>query len=148
MIARQQPLRDVFQTAREMRRLVLEYWPDLGGWLDVPFISFFNFVCALPYRPDPPEVETVSRPAYTLREGYAPRDCDDKAVLLACWCRGHGVPVRFVAISTQPGGEPNHVFIEAAGLDCDATYSEYHGMLGVYPYYQQVTNRVNLTNYF
>lgn len=148
MITRQTPLKDVFQTGAEMRRLACTYWQDLGRWLDVPFMEFFNYVCALPYRPDPPDVETVSRPAYTLREDYSPRDCDDKAVLIACWCRGHGIRCRFVAISTQPGGEPNHVFTQVNGVDCDATYSEYHGLLGVYPYYPQITNRVNLTEYF
>lgn len=142
------PLHDVYQTAREMRRLTVNYWADLGPWLDEPFLNFFNYVCALPYLPDPPNVETVSRPAYTLIEGYRPRDCDDKAVLLACWCKGHAVPVRFVAISTLQNGEPCHVFINAAGVDCDATYPEYHGILGKYPYYPQITNRVNLTNYF
>lgn len=148
MITRRQKLRDVFQTAAEMRRLTLEYWRDLGPWLDAPFISFFNFVCALPYVEDPPECETVSRPAYTLQEGYRPRDCDDKAVLIASWLHGHGLPVRFVGVSTLQNRELCHVFTECDGLDIDATYPEYHGMLGKYPYYPQVTNREKLTNYF
>lgn len=148
MIDKKRPLINVFQTGEEMRRLTCLYWADLGRWLDVPFIEYFNYVCALPYRADPPDVETVSRPAYTLRENYAPRDCDDKAVLLACWAHGHGIPCRFVAISTQKDGEPNHVFLNAAGIDCDATYNEYHGILGKYPYYEHITNRVNLTPWF
>lgn len=142
------PLIDVFQTAREMRRLVVEYWRDLGAWLDSDFIDFFNYVCALPYVPDPVQVETISRPAYLLRENYAPRDCDDKAVLIACWCYAHGVPVRFVAISTAPNRELCHVFARAWGMDLDATYNEYHGLLGNYPYFPDVTARVDLTTDF
>lgn len=148
MIINRRPLENVFQTAQEMRRLTLQYWGDLGPWLDAPFISFFNFVCALPYREDPPEVETVSRPLYLLDESYEPRDCDDKAVLIASWLHGHGLPVRFVGVSTLQNKELCHVFSECGGLDIDATYPEYHGILGKYPYYQQVTHRENLTNYF
>ena len=148
MIINRRPLENVFQTAQEMRRLTLQYWRDLGAWLDAPFISFFNFVCALPYVEDPPDVETVSRPLYLLDESYEPRDCDDKAILIASWLHGHGLPVRFVGVSTLRNKELCHVFTECRGLDIDATYPEYHGILGKYPYYQQVTHRENLTNYF
>lgn len=146
------PLKDVFQTAAEMRRLTLAYWRDLGRWLDAPFIEYFNFVCALPYRSDPEQVETISRPAFTLRESYAPRDCDDKAVLIACWLHGHDIPARFVGVSTLKDCELCHVFTQAkttaGGLDLDATYNEYHNLIGNYPYFSQVTARENLTNYF
>lgn len=149
------PLKDVFQTAAEMRRLTCLYWSDLGRWLDAPFIDYFNFVCALPYRSDPEQIETVSRPAFTLREDYAPRDCDDKAVLIASWLKGHGIPVRFVAISTSPDKELCHVFDNAKinfngreTCDIDATYNEYHGILGNYPYFPDVTARRYLTEFF
>lgn len=149
MICRRQNLTDVFQTGREMRRLVCSYWGDLGRWLDVPFSYFYRHVCLLPYVSDPEQVETVSRPLYLLDEEYKPRDCDDKAVLCACWWHGHGVPVRFVAVSTQPSGELNHVFTQLEnGLDIDATYREYVNYMGSYPYYPQVTNRENLTGFF
>ena len=142
------PLKDVFQTAAEMRRLTCQYWADLGRWLDADFIDYFNYVCALPYVSDPEQVETISRPAFTLREDYGPRDCDDKAVLIACWLYAHGVPVRFVAISTAPNGELCHVFAHAWGIDLDATYNEYHGILGKYPYNKDVTARADLTSDF
>lgn len=141
-------LKNVYQTAREMRRLTENYWSDLGPWLDENFIHYFNYVCALPYVSDPPETETVSRPRYLLCENYTPRDCDDKSVLMACWAYGNGLPVRFIGISTQRDGEPNHVFCQVNGVDVDATYPEYHGIIGKYPYYPQITNRVNLTDYF
>ena len=133
MITRRQQLRDVFQTGREMRRLVCSYWGDLGRWLDVPFSYFYRHVCLLPYVSDPEQIETVSRPLYLLNEDYKPRDCDDKAVLCA----------------SQPSGELNHVFTQLEnGLDIDATYREYVNYMGHYPYYPQVTNRENLTGFF
>lgn len=149
MIISRRPLNDVSETAREMQRLTCCYWKDLGRWLYVPFFNYFNYICALPYVEDPPEVETVSRPLYTLRENYRPRDCDDKSVLLACWFKGHGLPVRFVGVSTQESRELNHVFIQdGTGMDYDATYPEYHGICGIYPYYSAITYRENLTELF
>ena len=149
MITRRQQLRDVFQTGEEMRRLVLQYWEDLGAWLRAPFMDFFNFVCALPYYDDPEDCETVSRPRYTLNPNYRPRDCDDKSVLLASWIHGNGARSRFVAVSTQKSGELNHVFVQLEdGTDLDATYPEYHNIIGKYPYLGMVTARENLTDWF
>ena len=149
MIRNRQQLRDVFQTGEEMRRIVCAYWSDLGAWLRVPFIDFFNYVCALPYFDDPEDCETVSRPRYTLNPAYRPRDCDDKSVLLAAWIHGNGLKCRFVAISTQQNGELNHVFVQLEdGTDLDATYPEYHNLLGKYPYNRDVTARENLTELF
>ena len=102
MIRTVRHLKDVFQTGREMARLVCNYWTDLGPWLGVSFREYYIHICQLPYIADPEDVETVSRPAFTLRRDYAPRDCDDKAVLMACWCHGHGLKCRFVASSTRP----------------------------------------------
>ena len=50
-------LKDVYQTGREMARLVREYWRDLGSWLNVPFAEFYSHVCKLPYIDDPENVE-------------------------------------------------------------------------------------------
>lgn len=149
MIAKKKILVDVFQTGEEMRRLVCEYWSDLGAWLRFPFIEFFNYVCALPYAEDPEDCETVSRPRYTLNPAYRPRDCDDKSVLLASWFHGNGIKCRFIAVSTQPSRELNHVFVECCnGVDYDATYPEYHNLLGKYPYNSEVTAREPLTPWF
>ncbi|MBR2864943.1 MAG: hypothetical protein IKC13_01560 [Elusimicrobiaceae bacterium] len=68
--------------------------------------------------------------------------------MIACWLHAHGVPVRFVAISTAQNCELCHVFAHAWGMDLDATYNEYHGMLGKYPYNKDVTARADLTGDF
>ena len=149
MIRRRQQLRDVFQTANEMRRLTLTYWEDLGRWLDEPFLNYFNYVCALPYFEDPPDCETVSRPLYTLRPNYHPRDCDDKSVLIASWLHGHDIKSKFIAVSTQENRELNHVFVQDEnGIYLDATYPEYRGIIGKYPYFNEVTYKEDLTDLF
>lgn len=142
-------LKDVWQTAAQMRRMVENYYKDLGAWLDVPLIQFYGFVCALPYYPDPVGVETVSRPAYTLNPDYRPRDCDDKSVLIAAWCQGNGRKKRFVSTSTKPDGRLCHVFVQLDnGLFVDSTYPKYKNLMGQYPYFGRVTRLEGLTDFF
>lgn len=142
-------LKDVFQTGREMARLVCNYWTDLGPWLGVSFSEYYIHVCQLPYIEDPEDVETVSRPAFTLQRDYMPRDCDDKAVLMACWCHGHGLKCRFVASSTRPDKVLHHVFLEAEGLGfVDATFDKYAHTLGNYDYFPAITHLEALTGWF
>jgi hypothetical protein len=103
----------------------------------------------LPYIPDPPEVETVSRPLYTLNASYSPRDCDDKSVLLAAWLHAHGEKCRFVATSTRPDKVLHHVFIQLEnGLFVDATYKKNASFMGFYPFFRKVTYIKALTNFF
>ena len=143
------PLDSVYSTGAEMRRLVETYCIDLGAWLAVPFMQFYRHVCFLPYVPDPDNVETVSRPAYTLNGNYGPRDCDDKAVLCASWWHGHGRPVRFVASSTKPDKKLHHVFLQLDnGVFIDATYPKNAEFLGNYPYFGKITKIVPLTPFF
>lgn len=149
MIIKKKNLFSVFQTGQEMRRLASFYCADLGRWLDVPFIVYYRFVCSLPYVPDPPDVETVSRPLFTLNADYAPRDCDDKAVLLAAWLVAHGQKVRFVASSTRKDRELHHTFLQMEnGLFIDATYKKNENCLGFYPYFHDITRLVALTEFF
>jgi hypothetical protein len=142
-------LEDVYQTGEEMRRLVVQYWRDLGAWSKRPFCEFYKYVCELPYFDDPENVETVSRPGFLLNPLYSPRDCDDKAILCACWWHGNGVKCRFVASSTAPDGTLHHVFLQLQnGLLIDATFPENAATLGSYDYFEQITNFEPLTNFF
>lgn len=148
MIVTKTILHDVHLTGQQMARLVSLYWSDLGAWLDRPFLEYYRFVCSLPYVSDPDNVETVSRPLFTLNPDYRPRDCDHKAVLLAAWWYGHGRPVRFVASSCKPSKTLGHVFIQVGdGLFFDATYNHYAEMLGNYPYFYRLTKLVPLTGW-
>ena len=149
MIQTTRQLDRVNQTGAEMRRLCVMYCKDLGPWLAVPFMQYYRHICELPYIPDPPGVETVSRPAYTLSGDYAPRDCDDKAVLAAAWWHGRGFPVRFVASSTKPNGKLHHVFCQLwNGLFIDPTYRKNENFIGFYPYFGKITRIIALTNFF
>lgn len=142
-------LRDVHQTADQMRRITELYYSDLGRWLRVPLFDFYLHVCALPYVSDPVGVETVSRPAYTLQRDYKPRDCDDKSVLIASWLQGNGLKKRFVSTSTRPDGRLCHVFVQLEnGLLLDSTYPKFKDYIGLYPYFPRVTRFEALTALF
>lgn len=142
-------LQDVHQTADQMRRITEQYYSDLGMWLRVPLFDFYLHVCALPYVSDPVGVETVSRPAYTLKYDYKPRDCDDKSVLLASWCQGNGLKKRFVSTSTRPDRRLCHVFVQLEnGLLLDSTYPKFKDYIGLYPYFRRVTRFEALTELF
>lgn len=145
-----QTLDNVYQTGEQMRRLVETYFADLGVWLFIPFITFYKYVCALPYIKDPNNCEFVSRPGLTANPAFAiARDCDDKAVLLASWWQGHGRKKRFVASSTKPNGRLHHVFLQLDnGIFCDATYPKNAQFLGEYPYFSRVTRIEPLTEFF
>lgn len=142
------PLKSVYQTGAEMRRIVEMYCLDLGPWLAVPFCTFYRFVCNLPYIPDPDNIEFVSRPAYTLNDEFGPRDCDDKAVLCACWLHAHGVPVCFLATSTKKDKQLHHVLCMIPGCLVDATYKSHEKSIGKYDYLPKVTNAVLISDWF
>ena len=150
MILTNNNLRSVYQTGDEMRRLVQNYYTDLGAWLNRPFFAFYRCVCELPYIKDPENVEFVSRPAFTLDPNFKyARDCDDKAVLLACWWQGHNEQKRFVASSTKPNGRLHHVFLQLEnGIFIDGTYEKNKFFFGNYPFFEKITRLIPLTDFF
>ncbi|MBO4708038.1 MAG: hypothetical protein J5594_05750 [Elusimicrobiaceae bacterium] len=143
-------LNNVYETGAQMRRLVENYYTDLGAWLDVPFLIYYRFVCDLPYIKDPDDIEFISRARLTLNPFFnIARDCDDKSVLLACWWHGHGDGKRFVASSTKPNKSLHHVFMQLEnGIFCDATYPKNKNFFGVYPFFEKITRLAPLTDYF
>lgn len=95
--------------AREFRRDLCEY-PKLDTVQKV-----YEYVRELPYREDPPGMEFVSRPSFTLwTEWNGPRDCDDKTLAIGAWCNLFGVPWRVVCAgeSMNPDQNPHHIYPE------------------------------------
>lgn len=121
-----QPLRSARQTASEMERIVRTYSTDLGPKVKWTLPRIYRHVRDLPFRPDPPGAETVSRPAFTLQRNYPWRDCDDKAVILGSWCYQNNIPFYFKASSKHPSGRLHHVYavcrVLGKEIPLDATY--------------------------
>jgi transglutaminase-like putative cysteine protease len=69
-----------------------------------------NFVQTnIRYIHDPPELELVQTPQYTLQHRMG--DCDDQAVLVASLLTAIGHPSRFVAVGLN-GGPLSHVLTQ------------------------------------
>ena len=134
------------QTAREMLRIAQQYAGDLGEMARWPVKKFFDHVRKLPYRPDPPKAETLSRPLHTLKENFPFRDCDDKAILMGAWCHANGVPFGFYASSTRKDKRLHHVWtvaeFPAGPVILDPTYN-YH-KIGILPQREKLTKMVFL----
>lgn len=118
-----------------MHKMVRGYWSDLGPYLSWGFSPWFDFVRVIPYESDEKRfggrvLEVLSRPSYLLDRDIFPRiDCKKKAILIASWAYGNGLPYRFLAVSSRPDGQVHHVFPQidfgAGWVNCDATFPEF-----------------------
>ena len=113
-------------TGPYMHAMVNQYWQDMIPWGTLSLPQIFDKIKNIPYRPDPPDVETLMRPYYTMRSlGYG-GDCDDKAIAMASWAVINHIPYRFVAV--RRFGQPtlHHVFAELftgdKWINADCTY--------------------------
>jgi hypothetical protein len=62
-------------TGAVMRAMVKKYYLDMVEYASLSAIQMFTLIKNLPYRPDPPNVETLMRPKYTMTmRGYG-GDC-------------------------------------------------------------------------
>jgi transglutaminase-like putative cysteine protease len=115
-----------YATGPYMHAMVNHYWRDMIPWGTLSLPQIFNRIKSIPYRPDPPNVETLMRPYYTMnRHGWG-GDCDDKAIALASWAVINRIPYRFVAVKRHNAPTLHHVFTElwisGRWLPADVTY--------------------------
>jgi hypothetical protein len=125
---------------------------DVKEYDDYDFESFYEFVRSLPYKEDLQkldgcELDVFCRPKRTLREDCECRDCDDKAILLACWCYRHNVPFRFLACSYEKANSVEHCIIEVKTddgdwVEADATYDE-----DTFPSWRKYYNKIYLAEW-
>lgn len=120
----EQPLLNVGQTGALMRRIAWECRADVGEWATLSPREFYNLLRKIPYRKDPPGMEYLQRPAYTMYGGGEGGDCDDKclAYLSYVFCGWigptepeAGCPVgdyRIVAVSKNANSDLHHVHLE------------------------------------
>lgn len=134
-------LTDPKQTAKEMVRLCTVYAGDLGNLARLPLPRYFDLVRKLPYKADPKNAETLSRPKFLLEKDYSFRDCDDKAILMGAWLFLNKIPFGFYASSVKPNRQLHHVWTVARlnGRDIvlDPTYR--HHKFGELPKRDQIT---------
>ncbi len=116
-------------TVARMFDMARRYAADLLPFAHLSFEEFYNHVRRLKYHADPPGVEMLSRPRYTVRPDWPfARDCDDKAILLLAFAFLKGLRSRLACVGTRPGAGPHHVYPEielgGAWVPTDATYDD------------------------
>lgn len=121
------PLNNINQTLTEMKRIARQYAADMAPYASLNLSEIHELVKNIPYRKDPPGVETVKRPYYTLHRLGPGGDCDDKAVVIAAWALLNKFPVKFVC-SGRWAKKPLHhvyaqVYINGSWIKVDATYN-------------------------
>jgi len=110
-----------------MRHMVNTYWRDMVPYAHMTLSEVFDRIKMLPFRPDPPDAETLQRPLYTMTmTGYG-GDCDDKAIALASYCTAVGIPYQFVAVRRKDMEALHHVYcylyVNNRWIPADATYN-------------------------
>lgn len=125
------PLKDAFQTGREMHVMVNNYFYDMAPWADLSALEIFEIISFLPFNPDPKGKELIKRPFYTMHKMYPGGDCDDKSIAVASWAKLNSIPYRFIAVGRKKRrfGKIglSHVYVEVYILGSwimfDSTYS-------------------------
>lgn len=114
-------------TGEIMKAMVERYYLDMAPYASLSLQQIFEKIKNLPYRPDPPNVETLMRPRYTMNMQGSGGDCDCKALALASYARLYNIPYRFVAIR-RPGRKTLHhvateLYINGTWVFLDPTYN-------------------------
>lgn len=95
-----------------MYRMASAWRQDMAPYATWEISRIFNRLRSIPYRPDPPDVEFLQRPWYTMHGLGQGGDCDDKAIASGAWAHLNGIPFRFVAASRYTDRPLHHVFTE------------------------------------
>lgn len=130
---------DARETGKLMRYMVERYYKDVIPYAHFSLWEFFNYVSNIPFNEDPVHIETLQRPAITLSQSGPGGDCDDKAIVLASWCRLHGgrynpgtfhpkkYDYRFIAVRRSDYNSLHHVYceiyIDNRFIHADPTYN-------------------------
>lgn len=130
---------DARETGALMRDMAYRYAQDMAPYLHLTLNEVFDKIKKIPFRPDPPDAETLMRPRYTMRlQGFG-GDCDDKAIALAAYLilkggrawtpniRPRQFDWRFIAVRRADYDTLHHVFLQiyinGMWVSADPTYS-------------------------
>jgi hypothetical protein len=141
MVESREPLKNKYQTAKKIKRIINDYKNDLRAVhivkngveipiSDLPLLDFFRYVKNIPYRKDKTPLEILVRPYYILKHQGLGMDCKKKSILIGAYCKLNNIPVRFIGSSKRIDKRVHHIFPQifdnGEWKNFDATYNYYH----------------------
>lgn len=115
------------ETGPYMHFMVKKYYRDMMPYAHLSLYEIYDLIKSIPYNPDPPDVETLQRPLYTMEYQTVAGDCDDKSIALASWAYINGYPYRFIAARKFDRNVLHHVYpelyIKNRWVPVDPTYA-------------------------
>jgi hypothetical protein len=98
--------------------MVMKHNGDVADYDNYTFMEYYDMVRNLPYIADQKkagdfDLDVFCRPKRTLSENAVCRDCDDKAILMACWLIRHNIPFKFIACAYEEGHHVEHCILKA-----------------------------------
>ena len=131
MIVTSQKLIDARHTGKVMHQMVKKYYRDMEPYVGLSFQEMFDVLKNIPFHPDPPMIEVLKRPFYTMHQIGPGGDCDDKAIAMASYAKLMGIPYRFKGVGRKNPKYKRilltHVFTELyinrEWIIADCTYS-------------------------
>lgn len=130
------PLIDAHFTGYRMHKMVAKHYQDMSPWASESLLEIFDRIKSIPFQADPPGMELIKRPKYTMEQIGPGGDCDDKSIALAAWAVLNSIPYNFLGVGRKIPGKKyarnekillTHVFpivkIDGTWIIADATYS-------------------------
>jgi len=121
---------DAHQTGRAMHRLVNKFYTDMSPYAGLSYHEMYDIIKKIPFHADPPNMEVIKRPFYTMNQIGPGGDCDDKAIAMASYAKLVGIPYKFIGVGKKnPKYKKillSHVFtqlyISGDWINADCTY--------------------------
>ena len=110
-----EPHQGYIYTGKVMYYLIENFYSDLGGLLEWPWMRFWDWVRSIPYLDDTVLTldafhEVLPRPAYFLNGILTALDCKKKAILIGSYATANGMPFSLIASCENNENEIHHVF--------------------------------------
>lgn len=121
------------QTGKLMHRMINLYYRDMAPWASLSYPEFFEVMKNIPFKEDPPNIELIKRPFYTMKRIGPGGDCDDKTIAVCSWAKLSQIPYKIVGVGNRKPGQSkksrillSHVYPElyigGKWIPFDATY--------------------------
>lgn len=118
------PLETFEKTVLKVFEFTEKYFTDVIFLESQTPEEVFNFVKNLEYKPDPKNIEFISRPKFSIFENNLPRDCDDKTLIITSYAKLKNIPFKIAVIGKE--NQPHHIFpilkLNKEWVYFDATY--------------------------